>query len=30
MFYVFIKYAKLWELTEVNRDPGEKGQGDKG
>ncbi len=30
MFYVFIKYAKLWELTSVNRGHQEKGQGEEG
>ncbi len=29
MFYVFMKYAKLWELRSANRDPQEKEQGEK-
>ena len=29
MFYVFIKYAKLWEIRSVNRDPQEKEEGEK-
>jgi hypothetical protein len=30
MFYVFIKYAKLWELTKVKKSQQELGRGEKG
>jgi hypothetical protein len=30
MSYVFVKYAKLWELMRGNRNEPEEGQGEKG